>query len=51
MRHGLIMSLREPIKLNKIVREILATYCPFPKRLRERQISKQPIFEEAYADV
>lgn len=36
------------IKLNKIVREIMATYCPFSKKIRERLIL-QPIFEEAYA--
>ncbi len=36
------------IKLNKIVREILATYCPFSKDIRERLIL-QPMFEEAYA--
>ena len=36
------------IKLNKVVREILATYCPFSKSIRE-QISKQPLFEEAYS--
>ncbi|NLP16189.1 MAG: Crp/Fnr family transcriptional regulator [Clostridiales bacterium] len=36
------------IKLNKPVREILATYCPFSKRLRD-QLIIQPIFEEAYA--
>ena len=29
------------IKLNKVVREILATYCPFSKSMQE-QISKQP---------
>ncbi|HHU72799.1 MAG TPA: hypothetical protein GXZ21_12315 [Clostridiales bacterium] len=34
------------IKLNKPVREMLATYCPFARELRERMI-KQPLFEEA----
>lgn len=36
------------IRLNKIVREILATYCPFNRTIREK-ISSQPIFEEAMA--
>lgn len=36
------------IKLNKIVRELMATYCPFSKSIRE-QLMKQPIFEEAMA--
>ena len=39
---------RGAIKLNKPVREIMATYCPFTKKLRDRLII-QPIFEEAYA--
>lgn len=39
---------RGAIKLNKPVREIMATYCPFSKKLRD-QINIQPIFEEAYA--
>lgn len=34
------------IKLNKLVREIMATYCPFSKELRE-QFKMQPAFEEA----
>lgn len=34
------------IRLNKIARRILATYCPFSKEVRER-IKTQPIFEEA----
>ncbi len=34
------------IKLNKIVRELMATYCPFSKELRE-QLKLQPLFEEA----
>jgi len=36
------------IKLNKPVREILATYCPFAKPIREK-IKTQPLFEEAMA--
>lgn len=39
---------RGAIKLSKPVREIMATYCPFAKKLRDRLIT-QPIFEEAYA--
>ena len=39
---------RGAIKLNKIVREIMATYCPFSKKIRD-QLIIQPIFEEAYA--
>jgi hypothetical protein len=36
------------IKLNKPVREILATYCPFSREIRE-QVKLQPLFEEAMA--
>lgn len=36
------------IKLNKVVREIMATYCPFSKNIRD-QLIIQPIFEEAFA--
>lgn len=36
------------IRLNKPVREIMATYCPFSKKIRER-IASQPLFEEAMA--
>jgi CRP-like cAMP-binding protein len=36
------------IKLNKPVRELLATYCPFSKEIRDLLII-QPLFEEAYA--
>lgn len=39
---------RGAIKLNKPVREIMGTYCPFSKRLRE-QLAIQPVFEEAFA--
>lgn len=35
------------LKLNKIVREILATYCPFDKKIRAQL--QQPAFEEAMA--
>lgn len=34
------------IKLNKPVREMMATYCPFSKEIRE-QLKLQPLFEEA----
>jgi len=34
------------IKLTKPAREILATYCPFSRQIRE-QLRHQPIFEEA----
>lgn len=34
------------LKLNKPVREIMATYCPFAKEIRD-QIRLQPLFEEA----
>ena len=34
------------IRLNKVARRMLATYCPFKKDIRKR-ISSQPIFEEA----
>jgi hypothetical protein len=36
------------VKLNKPVREIMATYCPFSKEIRE-QLKLQPLFEEAMA--
>lgn len=36
------------IRLNKVARRLLATYCPFSKDIRSR-ISSQPIFEEAMA--
>lgn len=36
------------LKLNRPVREILATYCPFAKPIREK-IKAQPLFEEAMA--
>lgn len=36
------------MKLNKIVREIMATYCPFEKGIR-MQLQMQPAFEEAMA--
>jgi hypothetical protein len=34
------------LKLNRPVREMMATYCPFSKEIRE-QIKLQPVFEEA----
>jgi len=34
------------IKLNKPVREMMATYCPFAKEIRE-QLKLQPMFDEA----
>ncbi|MBH1941902.1 cyclic nucleotide-binding domain-containing protein [Mobilitalea sibirica] len=39
---------RGAIKLNKPVREIMATYCPFSKEIRDKLIH-QPMFEEAMA--
>ncbi len=36
------------IRLNKVAREIIATYCPFSKAIR-KSIETQPIFEEAMA--
>ena len=36
------------IRLNKIARRMLATYCPFRKEIRKKIVS-QPIFEEAMA--
>lgn len=36
------------ITLNKIVREIMATYCPFPKEIRE-SVMEQPLFRDAMA--
>ena len=35
------------IRLNKVAREILATYCPFSKEIREKMIM-QPLFVEAF---
>lgn len=34
------------VRLNKIVREIFATYCPFTKKLRDK-MQTQPLFTEA----
>ena len=36
------------MKLNKVAREILATYCPFEKNIRS-QLMQQPAFEDAMA--
>ena len=34
------------VKLNRIAREILATYCPFKKEIRER-LKGMPLFSDA----
>lgn len=34
------------MRLNKVAREILASYCPFKKEIRDR-LASQPLFEEA----
>ena len=34
------------MRLNKVAREVLASYCPFAKEIRER-LASQPLFEEA----
>ena len=34
------------MKLNKVAREIMATYCPFDKKIRT-QLMQQPAFEDA----
>lgn len=36
------------IRMNKVAREILATYCPFSKDIRQK-IGSQPLYEEAMA--
>lgn len=36
------------MKLNKVAREIMATYCPFEKNIRT-QLMQQPAFEDAMA--
>lgn len=36
------------VRLNKVVREMLATYCPFGASIREA-VCRQPIFEGAFA--
>lgn len=36
------------ITLNKVARELLATYCPFPKQTREA-VLEQPLFRDAMA--
>ncbi|NLJ96622.1 MAG: hypothetical protein GX321_05670 [Clostridiales bacterium] len=43
-----IYESKGAIKLNKPVRDIMATYCPFSKKIREKLLL-QPIFEDAYA--
>lgn len=34
--------------MNKVARELLATYCPFPKQTREA-VLEQPLFRDAMA--
>ena len=34
------------LRMNKVAREVLATYCPFAKELRKK-VQSQPLFEEA----
>lgn len=36
------------IRMNKVARELLATYCPFRKEIRQK-VGTQPLFEEAMA--
>lgn len=36
------------VKMNKVAREILATYCPFGAEIR-KNLMKQPLYEEAFA--
>ena len=36
------------MRLNKVAREVLATYCPFVKPIRDK-LQNQPLFEEAMA--
>ena len=36
------------LRLNKVAREVLATYCPFVKEIRDK-VQSQPLFEEAMA--
>jgi len=36
------------IRLNKVARDLLATYCPFSKEIREK-LATQPLFVEAFA--
>lgn len=35
------------VRLNKVAREMLATWCPFVREIREKVV-QQPIFEEAF---
>lgn len=35
------------VRLNKVAREMLATWCPFAREIREKLV-QQPIFEEAF---
>ncbi len=34
------------VRLNKVARQMLATYCPFPKAMRQK-LALQPLYEEA----
>ncbi len=43
-----LLEAKGVVKLNKVVREIMATYCPFEKNIRE-QVKNQMVFEEAMA--
>lgn len=36
------------IRLNKVIRELMSTHCPFSKELRDK-LSSQPLFEESMA--
>ncbi|MBP5160172.1 MAG: cyclic nucleotide-binding domain-containing protein [Lachnospiraceae bacterium] len=36
------------VRMNKVAREILATYCPFAYKIR-KELIKQPLYEEAFA--
>ena len=36
------------VRLNKVVRDMLAMYCPFASEIREA-VCKQPLFEEAFS--
>ncbi len=48
MRTGLSLNLKAAFALAKPVREILATYCPFSKEIREKA-AEQPLFRDAMA--
>ena len=48
MKTGLSMRHMEGLLLSKPVREIMATYCPFAKDIRD-SIADQPLFRDAMA--